>query len=41
MHAVRLRREHQLPHLLEDGRIVGTPNAEFHEALMTPSTQPE
>ena len=25
--------------LLEDWRIVGTPNAEFYEALMTPSTQ--
>lgn len=25
--------------LLEDGRIVGTPNAEFQEVLMTPSTQ--
>ncbi|KAJ5543823.1 hypothetical protein N7513_003404 [Penicillium frequentans] len=25
--------------LLEDGRIVGTPNAEFHEVLRTPSTQ--
>lgn len=25
--------------LLEDGRIVGTPNAEFQEAPMTPSTQ--
>lgn len=27
--------------LLEDGRIVGTPNAEFKEVLMTPSTQTE
>ena len=25
--------------LLEDGRIFGTPNAEFRETLMTPSTQ--
>ncbi|OJD12761.1 hypothetical protein AJ78_06701 [Emergomyces pasteurianus Ep9510] len=25
--------------LLEDGRIVGTPNAEFHEILTNPSTQ--
>ncbi|KAI3056906.1 hypothetical protein CBS147353_11111 [Aspergillus niger] len=25
--------------LLEDGRIVGTPNAEFHEVLTAPSTQ--
>jgi len=25
--------------LLKDGRIVGTPNAEFHEVLKTPSTQ--
>jgi hypothetical protein len=25
--------------LLEDGRIIGTPNAEFHEVLQTPSTQ--
>ncbi|KAI2867915.1 hypothetical protein CBS76997_10738 [Aspergillus niger] len=25
--------------LLEDGRIVGTPNAEFHEVLEAPSTQ--
>jgi hypothetical protein len=25
--------------LLEDGRIIGTPNAEFHEVLNTPSTQ--
>ena len=25
--------------LLEDGRIVGTPNAEFHEVLIAPSTQ--
>ncbi|KAJ5240526.1 uncharacterized protein N7469_002117 [Penicillium citrinum] len=25
--------------LPEDGRIVGTPNAEFHEVLTTPSTQ--
>jgi hypothetical protein len=27
--------------LLEDGRIIGTPNAEFHEVLITPSTQTE
>jgi hypothetical protein len=25
--------------LLEDSRIIGTPNAEFHEVLTTPSTQ--
>jgi hypothetical protein len=25
--------------LLEDGRIIGTPNAEFHEVLTAPSTQ--
>jgi hypothetical protein len=25
--------------LLEDGRIIGTPNAEFYEVLKTPSTQ--
>jgi hypothetical protein len=25
--------------LLEDGRIVGTPNAEFHEVLKAPSAQ--
>ncbi|EKG09467.1 Integrase catalytic core [Macrophomina phaseolina MS6] len=25
--------------LLEDGRIIGTPNAEFHEVLITPSAQ--
>jgi hypothetical protein len=25
--------------LLDNGRIIGTPNAEFHEILMTPSTQ--
>jgi hypothetical protein len=25
--------------LLEDGRIIGTPNTEFYEVLKTPSTQ--